>query len=480
MKFFLYENTRVAPRFPGIRNGSSEILIDDRGQTLVLVALSLAFLMGAMALVIDVGFVRFEQRQLQTAADSAAIAAGLELGDCTNTVCPKMTTAATTALKEDGITTSTITPSTNQCTVSSSGSLAMTINVAPCVLGSTANDPNYGNTSMVEVVLTEPQKTFFGAIIGVSTMNLVARAEAGDSFISDPGNGSCLWAGSILFNSNNSNFNLTSCGVYDNGNLTTNSGDTVTATSFLFNGTWSPDDCGPSGSSTACTWNIGGTNTGSPTKTTTSKPDPLANLTEPAQPATQQSGNLSINASAAGSPPTTLQPGYYGGGININSANTPQTNVVNLSPGLYYFNGSVNVGSGATLECTGCTGGQGVTLFFKSGNFQPNSSATVNLSAPSTGNTANMLIWQSNQFHNSAGMDLDASTTITLNGIIYLPDATLTLNSGSGTTINAGATSTAVDVQGLIVNSGVTFDLNGSTPLLPGGGKVLGAFALSE
>ena len=173
--------------------------------------------------------------------------------------------------------------------------------------------------------------------------------------------------------------------------------------------------------------------------------------------------------------------GYYGGGININSGVT-----VNFSPGLYYFNGSVNVSSGATLECTTCTGGKGVTLYFTSGSFQPNSGSTVTLSAPATGSTsngdvANMLIWQSST--NSSGMDMDASTTVTLNGIIYLPDATLTLNSGSGTTINSGATSTAVDVKGLIVNSGVTFDINGSQALLGGGAPtqtLSSSFALAE
>src|SRR5262249_35622324 len=120
----------------------SRILADEGGQTLVLVALTLTALLGGLALVTDLGMVRFQQRKLQTAADAAAIAAGLELGNCANTVCNNMKTAATIALQEDGMTTATITPTANQCTVPSSTGLAMIINVAPCVLGS--SDPNNG------------------------------------------------------------------------------------------------------------------------------------------------------------------------------------------------------------------------------------------------------------------------------------------------------------------------------------------------
>ncbi len=460
-------------QFLGRRYGASRILTGQSGQTLVLVALTLTVLMGGLALVTDIGMLRFQQRKLQTAADAAAIAAGLELGNCANTVCANMQTAAAIALKEDGMTTTTITPTTNQCTIPTSSSLAMTINVAPCVLGSTASDPNYGNAHMVEVVLTQPQKMLFGGFVGVTTMNLVARAEAGNAYISNaPSGNNCLWAGSILFNSSNGNFNLTNCGVYDDGNFQTNSGDSVSATSFQYYGTWSPNNCNSS-----CAWNLGGTNTAPPAHTTTRQTDPLASLTAPTQPsASSTASNTTPNNGA------TLQPGYYQNGVNLNS------NVaVNLAPGLYYMNGSINVNSGATLQCTACVqGGAGVTLYFANGTLQPNSGSTVMLNAPATGftsnnNVANMLVWQSTS--NSSGMNLDASTSTTLNGIIYLPAATLTLNSGSGTTINGSAASTAVDVQGLIVNSGITFDLNGSQSLLGGGAptqSLSSAFALAE
>ena len=452
-------SNRCLHRFNGLKLKSFR---DESGQTLVLVALSLTMLLGALALVIDVGFVRFQQRQLQKAADAAAIAAGLELGNCSNAVCANMKTAAATALKEDGITKTSITPTTNQCTVSTSSGLAMIINVAPCVLG--ASDPNNGNTSMAEVVLTEPQNTFFGAIIGVRTMNLVARAEAGDSYINTGiSGGNCLYTKSLEFNGSNGTFSLNNCGLYDNGNLQTNSNDSVTASTFLYYGSWSPNNCNSS-----CVWNIGGTNTGPPSHTTTQQSDPLASLTPPTQPAASSTASNTTPNNGA-----TLQPGYYANGVNLNS------NVsVSLAPGLYYMNGPINVNSGATLT------GTGVELYFTNGALQLNSGSTAQLTAPTTtsssaGTTAGMLDWQSST--NSTGMPIDSGSSSYLQGVIYLPDAQLTLNSAAGVTINSGASYTALDVKDLMVDSSENFVINSSGGYLGGSpSKILGAFALSE
>jgi len=459
--------TRFGSGCKAMQTPADEILRDESGQTLVVVALSLTLLMGAMALVVDVGFVRYQQRQLQTAADSAALAAGLELGNCGKTVCSNMITAAETALKEDGITTSTITPTTNSgtlaCAAPTAGSgLTMMINVAPCVLG--ASDPNFGNANIAEVVLTQPQKLLFGGFVGMRSMNLVARAEAGDAYINGSSSGgNCIYTNGMLFNSSNGNFTLNSCGVYDNGNLQTNSGDSVTASTFLYYGNWSPNNCNSS-----CVWNIGGTNTGPPTKTTTPQSDPLSSLTQPSQPANSSTASNTTPNSGA-----TLQPGYYPNGVNLNS------NVsVTLAPGLYYMNGSINVNSGASLS------GSGVELFFANGSLQPNSGSTVTLTGPATtsstaGTTANMVIWESKT--NSTGMYLDADSNSYYNGIIYLPNAGLTLNSGSGNTINSKSTSTALDVQSITVNSSINFVINGSGGYLGGSpSKILGQFGLAE
>jgi Flp pilus assembly protein TadG len=443
------------------------IVKDEKGQALVFAALCLSTLMGAMALAVDVGYLHYRQSQLQTAADSAAIAAGLEIGNCSNTVCSNMKTAASKALVEDGITSSTITPAANQCTVSSSTGIAMAINVAPCVLGT--GDPNSGNTHMAEVVLTESQKTFFGALLGIPTVNLAARAEAGDSYINTSNSGgNCIYTNGLAFNSSDGKFVLNSCSIYDNGNLQTDNGDSVTASTFLYYGTWSPNNCNSS-----CSWTLGNSET-QPTHTTTAQSNPLASLTAPSQPGTTYNGTTSFNSGTNG-----LSPGYYANGFNINGG------VVNLTPGLYYFNGSVNVDSGTTLECTTCAvGGAGVTLYFNNGTLQMNSNSTVQLTAPTTGFTsnsdvANMALWYASG--NGSGLTIDTGSSSYFNGIIYLPTQTLTLNSGSGVTINNGATATALDVNNMIVDDSENFEINGSGGYLGGGSsQTLGAFALAE
>jgi Flp pilus assembly protein TadG len=432
-------------------------LKNESGQVLVMTALSLTMLMSISALAIDIGLIHYRQVQLQTAADAAAVAAGLELGNCGKIVCANMQTAAEQALIEDKITGSVITPVTNKCTIPTSAGLAMYINVAPCVLG--ASDPNSGNTNMAEVVLTEPQKTFFGGFVGLPTWNLVARAEAGEAYYLSTGGGNCIYTNSLAFNSSTGTFNLTNCGIYDNGNLQTNNGDAVTASTFLYYGSWSPNNC-----NNTCKWTLGNSQS-QPTHTNTAQSDPLASLTPPSKPANSTTASNTTPNSGA-----TLQPGYYPNGVNLNS------NVsVTLSPGVYYMNGSINVNSGASLT------GTGVTLYFTSGSLQMNSTSTVQLSAPTTstnGGNANMVVWHSTS--NGSGMTIDTGSSSYFNGVIYLPKQTLTLNSGSGVNINGSATSTAVDVNAMIVNDSETFLLNGSGGYLGGGGQTLGKFALAE
>jgi hypothetical protein len=250
--------------------------------------------------------------------------------------------------------------------------------------------------------------------------------------------------------------------------LQTDSGDSVSASNFLYYGTWNPNNCGSS-----CSWDLGGGET-QPTHTTTAENDPLASLSAPSQPSASTTASNTAPTSSA-----TLQPGYYSNTININPGIT-----VNLTPGLYYFGSGSSINVDGTLECTTCTGGAGVTLYFSGGTIQPNSSATIELTAPSSGSTsngnvANMLIWESST--DSAGLTIDASSSNFYNGVIYLPDGTLTLNSGSGTAINNNSTATALDANNIIVNAGVNFVINGSGGYLGGSSsKTLGSFAVSE
>lgn len=414
------------------------LIRDERGQALMFAALCLFLVMGILALAIDVGYLRYQQQQLQTAADTAAMAGALEISTCgSSSNCSAMQTAAKSAVTENGFPTPTL---VTQCGSSSAAGLILQVNNGPCALGS--RDPNSGNAQYVEAVATNTSNTIFGAILGVRTVKLLARSEATPS---GPGGCSncCLYTDGLAFNASG-NINMT-CGIFDNGNLQTNNNDTVTTPTFSVAGSWSPNNCNGS-----CTFSDASPQTG-----IAHQADPLASLTAPPQPSTSSTNNQTPTSG------TTLQPGYYPNGFNLNSSVS-----VTMSPGLYYMGGSINVNSGATLT------GSGVELFFANGSLQPNSGSTVQLTAPTTtsssiGTTAGMLVWEPSS--NSTGMNMDAGSSSYIQGVLYLPNATLTLNSGTGVTVNSGAAYTAVDVNNLIINSSETFDIGNNYSSLPGG-----------
>lgn len=137
----------------------------EAGQALVLVAVALLLvLLPIMGLGIDFGYLRCQEMQLQTAADAAAIAAAGELSYGITCSCSAVQTAGQNAAAANGFTNGT-----NSATV--------TVNNPPQPTG----DPNNGNTNFVEVIVTQTEPTFFGAILGINSVPLAARAEATQS-----------------------------------------------------------------------------------------------------------------------------------------------------------------------------------------------------------------------------------------------------------------------------------------------------------
>ena len=135
---------------------------DERGQTLVLTALSMAILLGCMAVALDVSILFRAKRRVQSAADAAAIAAALNYyygGTAT-----QVRAASNSAATANGIT------DTTQV--------------------STTIGPTHGThlgSAYVEVIITQPNPTIFmgtfGQLFGSSNsynpVNVAARAVAG-------------------------------------------------------------------------------------------------------------------------------------------------------------------------------------------------------------------------------------------------------------------------------------------------------------
>jgi hypothetical protein len=423
-----------------------KILRDESGGVLVLTALGFTALVSFLAIAVDVGSNFYTQRQLQTLADSAAVAGALEIGSCGATHgCSVMQTAATTAFTEGG---SPAPALFLGCATASGTGLLLTVNNGPCALG--ASDPNNGNPNYVEAIVTENKPTYFARVFGISTVKISARAEAGIS-AQNP----CLLAtgtsGQTL--TLNSGASITdgagsTCGVQVNSSspgtclggtpaVMENGGATVSVGSYNVTGN-------------VC--DNGGTYTPAPTTSAATKPDPFAaeitagSLTTPTTSGmtTQYASNVSFSSPST----VNLNPGIYNGGININSGVT----TVNLAPGVYYMNGAFNVNTGVTIN------GTGVTIYMANGALTMNSAATVNLTAPATGSTAGVAIWQA--AGDTSAMILDSASSSNWGGGLYVPGAQLTLNGGSSSTAYG-----LVVAQSIMVDSAISL----SCSTMPGG-----------
>lgn len=137
-------------------------------------ALCMIVVTSFLGLAVDVGQLRYAKRNLQLAADAAALAAGLEIRVCGSiSNCSAMQIAAQNALIENGYTGSSL---ITNCSGSPGSGLTLAVNSPPCSLGS--KDPTAGKRGYAEVVLSKQQPTYFARLLGISSVNLSARAEA--------------------------------------------------------------------------------------------------------------------------------------------------------------------------------------------------------------------------------------------------------------------------------------------------------------
>lgn len=391
-------------------------LKDECGNVLILTALSMSMLLSFLAMAVDVGNLFYTQRQLQTLADAAAMAGAQAASLCaTNSPnCGAVQTAAKSALAENLSATETSTLFTNCASASGTG-LLLTVNNGPCAL---AGDPNSGQTTYVEAVVSKNVPTFFARIFGVKTLQVSARAEAGKAA---PSGGSKVWASKVDLNGGKiADASGENGGVY------------ADAYAFADGGNISaPYTLNSSGTITGNCYN-NGTSCGSPPTRVTAEPEPFSDLNakEPAKPANSTTNSTTVNGA------TTLQPGAYTD-LSFNGSGY----TVNFKPGLYYFTGAVQ-GSDVTLS------GKGVTFFFAgNGSFTTNSGEVWDLDPPSAADIAadttnayngctscaDMSIWQSTS--DSSLMTLDAGYAMSITGNIYAPSAEIRMNgNGSITT----------------------------------------------
>ncbi len=133
------------------------IFRDEVGQTLVLTALCLGVMLGFVALATDIGLMFYSRRNMQIAADSAAVAGALDY--LYNGSVTSAQTVAKSASASNNFTNGT-------------GGTVVTVNVPP------TSGPNSGSSGFVEVIVSQPIKTGFMGYFGMNSVAVSARAVA--------------------------------------------------------------------------------------------------------------------------------------------------------------------------------------------------------------------------------------------------------------------------------------------------------------
>jgi Flp pilus assembly protein TadG len=387
----------------------------ETGQSLLIVALGLTVLIGALGLGVDMGFYRYEKRQLQTAADSAALAGAQAYGKGTAYVNP----AANQALNSNGY--------------GSSSGTAIAINNPPtCTTSAPCNlpaaDPNNGLPNFVEVVLTKNEPTFFSKIFGVTSVPLTARAEA-------EANQNCIYT----LNQSGTGiaigfaFVTTDCGVVDES-----SGNSAMTCTIGFLNAPSIEIVGKF-SSLLC-FNLAPPRTGI---TLPSKPyDPMFYLQSSEPVVTPCGATLGGNVWAgapgpgaltinAANSPATLESGVYCGGISLQAG----ANVTFGNPG--------SPGSPTTIVMTGAANGLnfgpatnvttqsgGVTFYNNTGpinfTFTSVTFGAINLFASTSGPLKGVLFFQPPTNTSASTVFGSFNFNQHINGGYYMPGASLT------------------------------------------------------
>ncbi|HYW54518.1 MAG TPA: TadG family pilus assembly protein [Dongiaceae bacterium] len=368
------------------RNRRRGARLHERGQSLPLLAFAICAILGMVALVVDVGFWRYQQRLEQAAADSAAIAGDIRLYYVAATAAPgspalpEVVSAAQEAAAQNGF-----------ADDGGAGDTVVTVNSPPAV-----NTPPYpGATpypanSAVEVIVKHKQPIFFGGIFGQKPQFVTARAVA----VKTPDLNDCMFQmdpGKSVHMGPPGTTESIDCNIIVNGSIPNG---TIQAPALTYSG---------------------------PPPGATLVPPLIARKSFPAaDPCLTIAGCaylsravFPVNPIDPGSQPN-LSPGSY---VNCCSSD------VSLAPGVYYFYGGI---SGGSLS------GTGVTIVNVDGGVNFSGRGGMNVTAPLDGPTAGVAFYQPPANSNPYRGNGDSGTFA---GLFYAPTADYT-TTGHGDTFS--------------------------------------------
>lgn len=410
-------------------------LTDERGQSTILVAVFFGLLsLGFLALAIDVGLLIHSKRMAQGAADAAAVAAAEE-ASAGNT--GNEQTVANAMAKLNGFDPSASTnPATVTLSVPTSGDFA-------------------GSSNYIQAAVSKPVSTIFlSAFKGVATNLTVGAIAVAGGGLSSP-TCVCLEAptGAGLSMSNSANIVAPQCGVTVDSSSSNAVGAVgsagINALSLgTVSTTWDNSTNINNGGTLASTMKVvqGITNQCKPTLTVPTLPNGLPCYSNPIQGWTA-SNNYTGQYTLPLAGETTS-----GGIVCFTSLDTSSSSSVTFSPGYtYYIQGNFNTGGGSPLT------GNGVT-FYVGGTINIANGVTSNLSAPTVG--TNPAVPQTLFYAMGNSVTIQGGSNSNFSGLVYAPNAAVTLNNGTGTTLNMDFVAQSLSMSGgATLNSYATSNL---------------------
>lgn len=379
---------------------------DDRGQILILTAVSMLVVLGIGALSIDASYMYDKRNRLHAAADAAAKSGAIEVKRNGGVSQSALEAFADQQVGRHGFTSTRL------------GGTANIVVHHPPVVSTTY----YGNAGFVEVIASEQTPTMLGTLLGLLHMTPGARAVAG----SGPGPDCIVTLAPPAHTphsfhiGSSSEISMPGCGVAIAGDLEIQSSAYINALSTGIVG-----DCIEGGGGSGCS-HVNNMSTDSLPPV-----DPLASMTAPTQPPGCAPSPL-IPGSGT---PSTLTPGCY----SKIDATATGTNIT-LQSGLYYFTGPFVLGNNASVA------GSNVTLYFAGtagvgtcsltstvGCMAVGNNATMTLSAPTTGAYDSILFWQAPTNQTTVSFTGN-NPTYSFTGALYFPNNHVDFRNGlSGT-----------------------------------------------
>ena len=424
----------------------------ERGQALVFTVFAMTTLLGFVALATDVGMLFRAKRNLQIAADSAATAAALDYY--------YNSSAGSIAITE----------------ASQVGTAAASIDNVKVVNGTTVDvhcpvqTGVYKSSSCngyFEAIINQPNNTFFMGLFNQSSVTVAARAVAGTPYISS----ACVYVlnsnGNVGAGGNGNGIGKGDSSAYFFGHFTV----TAPNCGLVINGTSSSDalnTVGNGGTLTAGAISVVGGVSGSdatPAPVTGVAPveNPLQAIPQPTIPSSCTPGGSISNTSF------------------VSGACYSGDNQGNLTVSNDTFNGTFIFTGAGTLTFGGnaTSGANGATIYLQQGGLSENSGTnftgpTSNITgcssgcftAPASGNLAGVAVMAPST--NTSTIEFDfGSSSGTVDGIIYTPDATLYLHdSGSNLVLDTDLIVGQIDDQAAAVTINSFSALNPTiTPL---------------